>query len=95
MFDVAGFIIPAQLAQRRFVELTQNVAQLLGGRITGGETLSVNLAQRADEGVAVLVAYFAIVLAVSIVEACLAHATLPGAHSRQHPPVGTGLQMLL
>jgi hypothetical protein len=43
----------------------QNVAQFLGCGITGGEALSVNLAQRADEGVAVLVAYVAIVLAVT------------------------------
>jgi hypothetical protein len=30
----------------------------------------------------VLVAYFAVVIAVAIVETCLAHAALHGAHSR-------------
>jgi hypothetical protein len=38
--------------------------------------LSVNLAQRADEGVAVLVADFTVVVAVAIVETCFAHAAL-------------------
>ena len=49
-------MIAAELAHRRFVQLKQNFAQLLGFRITGCEALSVNLAQRADEGVSVLVA---------------------------------------
>src|ERR1700722_4702287 len=44
--------------------------------MTGGKTLSVDLAQCADEGVAVLVADFAVVVAVAIVETCLAHAAL-------------------
>ena len=57
--------------------------------LTGGETLSVNLAQRSDEGVSVLVAYFAIVIAVAIVEACLTHAALPCSRSGQLPPVET------
>jgi len=49
-------MIAAELAHRRFVQLKQNFTQLLGFRITGCEALSVNLAQRADEGVSVLVA---------------------------------------
>jgi hypothetical protein len=69
-------MIAPQLAQRGLVQLMQNVAQLLGWGIAGGETLSVNLAQRANEGVAVLVADFAIMVAVAIVETCLAHAVL-------------------
>src|ERR1700760_434748 len=84
--EVAGFIITAELAQRRLVQLNKNVAQLLGRGITGGKTLSVNLAQRADQGVAVLVADFAVVIAVAIVETRFAHAALPGARERQHPP---------
>jgi hypothetical protein len=56
---------------------------------TGCETLSVNLAQRADEGVSVLVADFAILVAMAIVETCLAHAALHYARSRQHPPPGS------
>ena len=49
-------MIAAELAHRRFVQLKQNFTQLLGFRITGCEALSVNLAQRADEDVSVLVA---------------------------------------
>src|SRR5712691_6014690 len=49
-------MIAAELAHRRFVQLKQNFTQLLGFRITGCEALSVNLAQRADEGVSMLVA---------------------------------------
>lgn len=54
--------------------------------IAGCEALSVNLAQRADEGVAVLVADFAVVVAMTIVQTCLAHAALHGGRKRQHPP---------
>jgi hypothetical protein len=56
--------------------LKKNLAQFLGFGITGCETLSVNLAQRPDEGISVFVADFAVVVAVAIVETCLAHAAL-------------------
>ena len=85
-------MIAAELAQRRLVQLKQDFAQLLGRGITRGKTLSVNLAQRADEGVAVLVADFAVVVAMAIVETGLAHAALHGARERQHPPAGTKWQ---
>jgi hypothetical protein len=85
-------MIAAELAQRRLVQLKQDFAQLLGRGITGGKTLSVNLAQRADEGVAVLVADFAVVVAMAIVETGFAHAALHGARERQHPPAGTKWQ---
>src|ERR1700675_3507506 len=92
--EMAGLMIATKLAQRRIVEVGQNVAQLLGRGITGGETWAVNLAQRTDEGVAVFVADFAILVAVAIVEACLAHAALPDAHGRQHPPAGAKWQRM-
>jgi hypothetical protein len=76
MIQVAGLMIAAELAQRCFVELRENIAQFLGVRITGSKTLSVNLTQRADEGVSVLVADFTVVVAVAIVETCFAHAAL-------------------
>src|SRR5450631_2668036 len=76
---MTGLMIAAELTQRRFVQLNKDLAQFLSRRITGGKTLSLNLAQRADEGVAVLVADFAVVVAVAIVETCLAHAALHGA----------------
>jgi putative transposase len=57
-------------------QLKQNLAQLLGFRIALGKTLSVNLTQRADQGVSVFAADFAILVAVAIVETCLAHAAL-------------------
>ena len=87
---MAGLMIAAELAQRRLVQLKQDFAQLLGRGITRSKTLSVNLAQRADEGVAVLVADFAVVVAVAIVETGFTHASLHGARQRQHPPAGTG-----
>src|SRR5262249_41390980 len=91
-------MIAAELAQRCLVELKQNLAQLLGFRITGCEALSVNLTQRADEGVAVLVADFAIPVAVAIVETRLAHAALHGAyscpHKAKHPPNVTKWQLM-
>jgi hypothetical protein len=65
------------------------LAQFLGFRITGCKALSVNLTHRADESVAVLVADFAVVVAVAIVETCLAHAALLVPRERQHPPAGT------
>ena len=92
MLQVAGFMIAAELAQRRLVELKQDFAQLVGRRIPGGKTLSVNLAQRTDEGVAVLVADFAVVVAVAIVETGLGHFTLHCIRGRQHPPAGTEWQ---
>src|ERR1700674_4088571 len=73
VLKMAGLMIATKLAQRRLVQLEQNLAQLLGFRITGCETRSVNLTQRADQGVAVLVADFAILVAVAIVETGLAH----------------------
>ena len=69
-------MIAAELAQRRFVQLKKNLAQCLGFRMTGGKALSVNLTQRGDEGVPVLLADFAVVVAVAIVETGFAHRTL-------------------
>jgi hypothetical protein len=85
-------VIAAELAQRRFVQLMKDLAQFLGPGVTGCETLSVNLAQRLDKCVSVLVADFAIVVAVAIVETGLVHAVLHCAHSRQHPPAATKWQ---
>jgi hypothetical protein len=69
-------MIAAELAQRRFVQLMKNLAQLFGFRITGGETRSVNPTQCADKRVAVFVADFTILVAVVIVETCPAHGAL-------------------
>ena len=73
VLQVAGLMIAAELAQRGLIQLKQNLAQLLGFRIAGGKTLSVNLTQRADQGVSVFVADFAILVAMAIVETCLAY----------------------
>src|SRR3954469_23917870 len=96
---MAGFMIAAELAQLRLVQLKQDFAQLFGGGITGGKTLSVNLAQGADEGVAVLVADFAVMVAVAIFDTCITHcffslASNPLCRSLysqglQHPPAGS------
>jgi hypothetical protein len=94
VLQVGGLVIAAELAQRRFVQLEQNLAQLLGFGIAGRETLSVNLSQRADEGISVFAADFAIHVAVTIVEACLAHhAALHCTRNRQHPPAATIWQL--
>ena len=82
MLKMAGLMIAAELAQRGFVQLEQNLAQFRGFRIACSETLSVNLTQRANEGVAVLVADFAVLVAMAIVETCFAHAALHCARSR-------------
>jgi hypothetical protein len=70
--QVAGLMIAAELAERRLVQPKQYLAQLLGFKIAGCETLSVNLTLRVDEGVSV----FGADLAVLVVETCLAHAAL-------------------
>ena len=64
MLKMAGLMIAAELAQGCLVQLNKNLAQFFCRRITGGKTLPVNLTQRADEGVSVLVADFAVVVAV-------------------------------
>jgi hypothetical protein len=79
VLQMAGLMIAPELAERRLIQFKQNLAQLLGFRIAGREILSVNLAQSANEGVSVFAADFAILVAVAIVETCLAHAALmPG-----------------
>jgi hypothetical protein len=74
-------MIAAELAQRSFVQLKKNLAQCLGFRMPGGETLSVNLTQRVDGRVSVFVADLTVVVAVSIVETCVAHGALHCAYS--------------
>src|SRR3984893_13092533 len=86
VFQMAGLMIAAKMAQRRLVPLEKNVAQLIAFRISSRETLPVNLAQRTDERVSVFAADFAVLVAVAIVEAWLAHAALLCARGRQHPP---------
>src|SRR5205807_7207306 len=96
--QVARLMIAPQLAQRCLIELSEDVTQLLCVRITGREARSVNLAQRADNGIAVLVADFAILVAVPIVETRLAHAALHGSHScppkAKHPLSGAKWQLM-
>src|SRR6202035_827610 len=70
-------MIAAELAQRGLVQLKQNLAEFLGFRIAGRKALSVDLSQRADQGVSVLMADLAILVAVAIVETW--HFSLPWA----------------
>jgi hypothetical protein len=74
-------MITAELAQRRFVQLKKNLAQCLGFRMPGSETLSVNLTQRLDGRASVFVADFTVVVAVAIVETGVAHGALHCAYS--------------
>ena len=76
MLQVAGLIIAAEFIKRRLVQLKQNFAELFGFKIAGCETLSVNLTLRVDEGVSVFGAGLAVLVAVAVVETCLAHAAL-------------------
>src|SRR4051812_29657349 len=86
-------MIAAKLAQRRLVQFQQDLAKFFRFGITGCETLSVNLSQRADKRVSVFAADFAIMIAVAFVETCLAHAALRCARHRQHPPARTKWQL--
>jgi hypothetical protein len=60
------------------------LTQFRGFRIPGRKTLAVNFSQRADKGVAVLAADFAILVTVTSVETWFAHAALPSSR----PPIG-------
>jgi hypothetical protein len=84
-------MIAAELAQRSFVELKKNLAQRLGFRMPGGETLPINLTQRVDGRVSVFVADFTVVVAVAIVETCVAHGALHCAYG-ELPPARTKWQ---
>src|SRR5580704_3888582 len=53
------------------------LTQFRGFRIPGRKTPPVNFTQRADKGVAVLAADFAVLVAVTSVETWFAHAALP------------------
>ena len=68
---MAGSIISAELAERRLVQVKQDLAQLLGCRITGGKTLSVYLTQCDDARGSVPVVEFAIMVKMAIAETCL------------------------
>jgi hypothetical protein len=73
-------MIAAELAQRSFVQLKKDLAQRLGFRMPGGETLSVDLTQCADGRVSVFVADFTVAVDVAIVET-FAHGALHCAYS--------------
>ena len=77
VIEMTGFEVAAKLAQRCLVQVKHDLAQRVGWGIAGGKTLPVNLAQGADQGGPMLVADFAIVVALAIVETRLAHAALP------------------
>jgi hypothetical protein len=47
--QMAGLMIAAELAQWRFVELKENLAQFLGRGITGGKTLLGHLPDFAEQ----------------------------------------------
>ena len=94
MLQVTGLVIAPELAQRRLVQLEENLAQLLRCRIAGCEILSVNLSQRANERVSVFAADFTVLVAVAIVETCLGHAALHRARGRQHPSAGIKWQLM-
>src|SRR5437764_10920176 len=74
--QVAGLMIPAKLAERGLVQLQQDLAKLVSSGVAGCEALTINLPQRTEQRMSVFAADFAIVVAVAVVETCLAHAAL-------------------
>jgi hypothetical protein len=66
-FQVTVFVIVNQLPQRCIVELLNHIAELGCIRLACGEGRAVNLAQRADQRVAVLFADLAVLVAVALV----------------------------
>jgi hypothetical protein len=93
VFQVVSLMIAAELAATfRSIEAEHRRAYRLF-RITGCKTLSVNLTQREDEGVAVFVADFAILVAVTIVRPTLLMRPSILSAKRQHPPAGMRWQL--
>jgi hypothetical protein len=86
VIEMTGLVVAAKLAQRCLVQVKHDIAQLVGWGITGGKTLPVNLAQRADGGGAVLVADFTILLAV-VEDLPYSCRSLPCVDAK-HPPPG-------
>src|SRR6476620_8054730 len=72
-----GVVIAPQLAQRRLVQLKQDLAEFCRIRITGRETLAVKLAQCTDQCVAVLLADRAILVPMAAIQAWFLHVYLP------------------
>jgi hypothetical protein len=72
-----GVVVAAQLAQRRLIQLEQDLTELGRIRIAGGKTLPVDLAQRADKRVAVLFTDPAILVPVAAIQAVFLHVSLP------------------
>ena len=72
---VDGFLarIVHQLRQRFLVDHVETVGELHVGIAVGGETGTISLAKRADQGVAVLAADLTVLVAVAIIEAGLLH----------------------
>jgi hypothetical protein len=60
-----------KLALRRLVQAVQDVSQFFHLGFARGEARTVGLPQGADEGVAVLLAYLAVLVAVTGIEAGL------------------------
>src|SRR6478752_2818557 len=72
-----GVVIAPQLAERCLVQLMQDLAEFSRIRITGSKTLAVDLAQRTDQRVAVLLADRAILVPVAMIQARFLHGFLP------------------
>jgi hypothetical protein len=68
-----SIVIAVKLAQRCFVELVEDIAQLFFVGAPGGETTAVNLSQCPYQGVAVFAADFTVVIPVSMIQSRLFH----------------------
>src|SRR5438105_3792676 len=80
-----GVVIATQLAQRRLVQLMQDLAKLGRIRIAGRKTLAVDLAQCTNQRVAVLLADRAILVPVATIQARFLHVSLRVRRLRASP----------
>src|SRR4029079_1308874 len=75
--QMPGVVIATQLAQRRLVQLMQDLAELGRVRIAGGKALAVDLAQRSDQRIAMLLADRATLVPMATIKARFLHVSLP------------------
>lgn len=93
--QMPGVVIATQLAQRRLVQLSQDLAEQRRIGIPGRKALAVDLAQGADQRVAVLLADPAILVPMAAIQARFLHVSLPGGVSsawRERAPKGVDWQ---
>jgi hypothetical protein len=81
LFDLtverSGLMIPHQSAERGLVKRLQHMGEFIGILKSFGKIWPVHPPQRADEGVSVLSADFAVVVTVTLIKSGLLHRVSP------------------